>query len=145
MISQIEKNYKQFNNYPQNLNNKCRFHRVYFEEITEPKHKIELQIDVKNNVGFDVINELLNMHGANLIPNYWVEKGYTHPNLSVKDLLKNFLYIRNNTAHGNKIMTDVTINQADFEQYKNLILNLIYEVGRLLSECIHHKTYLKSN
>lgn len=145
MVSQIEKNFKQFNNYPQKLNGRYNFHRMYFEEITKSKHKFELKVDVKNNVELDIVNSLLYMHGANTIPTHWDEKGYAHPNPTVKDLLKDLLYIRNNTAHGNKIMTDVAISQTDFEQYKNLILDLMYEVGRLLSECINNKTYLKSN
>lgn len=145
MVSQIEKSFKQFNNYPQKLNSKSNFHKIYFEEITKSKHKFELQVDVKNNVELDIVNGLLDIHGANTIPIYWDEKGYTYPNPNVKDLLRDLLYIRNNTAHGNRITTDVTISQADFERYKNLILDLIYEVGRLLSECIQNKTYLKSN
>lgn len=145
MVSQIEKNFKQFNEYPQKLKGKSKFHESYFSLITQSKHKIDLRVDVKNNVELDILNELLDIHGANQIQEHWKDKGYTHPNLTVKDILKKLLYVRNNTAHGNKIMTDVIISQADFEEYKKLILNLIYEIGRLLIECIENKSYLKSS
>lgn len=145
MISQIEKNFKQFNEYPQKLKGKVHFHTTYFQEIIQPKHPIKTVVDLKNNVGLKILNELLDIHGAEKINKYWEEKEYNHPNPNIEDLLNDLLDIRNNTAHGNNIRTDVIINQTEFEKYKKLIIDLIYEVGRLLSECINNKTYLKSN
>lgn len=141
MISQIEKNFKQFNEYPQKLNGKVIFHKAYFKTVTQPNHSLLSQIDTKNNVGLDVLNELLDIHGMKKIAEHWKEKGYTHPNPTVKSILADLLHIRNNTAHGNRIVTNVTINQSDFQKYKNLILDLIYEVGNLVTECIIQKTY----
>lgn len=143
MVSQIEKNFKQFNEYPQDLNKKKNFHKKYFDMITQPKHELKFQVDVKNNVGLEVLNNLLDIHGIGRIPEHWVDKGYAHPNPNVKDLLDKFLDIRNNTAHGNAIMTDIIISHSEFEKYKNLIICLMREIGRLLMECTRNRHYLK--
>lgn len=144
MVSQIERNFRQFENYPKNNKKKIEFHESYFKFSIETKHDIKFNIDSKNNVGLEVLNSLLEMHGIEIIQNHWKEKGYSHPNLTVKQLLDKILFIRNNTAHGNKIMTDVIIEQAEFDQYKRLIIDLMHELGKLFIECIRNKTYLKS-
>lgn len=145
MVSQIEKSFPQFKNYPEKNKQKSVFHELYFQSLIGTKHNIKFNVDLKNNVGLEVLNHQLETHGIKVIKEYWEEKGYTHPNLTVKQLLNKILYIRNNTAHGNKIMTDVIITQAEFEQYKSLVIDLIRELGKLFIECIDNKTYLKSN
>lgn len=145
MVSQIEKKFRQFENYPKNNKNKIKFHESYFKFSIETKHNIEFNVDSKNNVGLEVLNNLLEMHGIKTIEEHWKNKGYSHPNLTVKQLLDKILFIRNNTAHGNKIMTDVIIKQTEFDQYKRLIIDLIHELGNLFIECINNKTYLKSS
>lgn len=145
MVSQIEKNFSQFNQYPKDDSAKIFFHTQYFNQITYKKHTIKDQVNLKNNVGLGVLNNLLKIHGIKEISPYWKEKGYAHKNCNVKDLLDKLLDRRNNTAHGNKIMTNVIIEQAEFDQYKKLIIDLIYELGNLFIECINNKTYLKSS
>lgn len=144
MVSQIEKRFPQFKNYPENNKGKISFHKDYFQLLIQQKHDIKLKVDLKNNVGLEVLNNLLKIHGIKAIDEYWEEKGYSHPNLTVKQLLNKILHIRNNTAHGNKIMTDVIIEQEEFEQYKRLIIDLMHELGKLFIQCINSKTYLKS-
>lgn len=145
MVSQIEKNFSQFNQYPRDDSAKIFFHTQYFNQITYKKHTIKDQVNLKNNVGLSVLNNLLKIHGIKEIPSYWKDKGYAHKNFNVKDLLDKLLDRRNNTAHGNKIMTNVVIEQAEFDQYKKLIIDLMYELGELFIECINNKIYLKSN
>lgn len=41
-------------------------------------------------------------------------------------------------------MTDVIIQQAEFDQYKRLIIDLMHELGKLFIECMNKKAYLKS-
>lgn len=84
MIYQIEKNFKQFNEYPKKLNKKRKFHEDYFQSITKSKHQLTYKIDLKNNVGLEILNELLDIHGINTISVYWKDKGYIHPQPSVK-------------------------------------------------------------
>lgn len=145
MVSQIEKNFPQFKDYPEKIGGKISFHKAYHQLLIQPKHEIKLNVNLKNNVGLEILNNLLKMHGIKGIKDPWEEKGYSHPNPTVKQLLDKILYIRNNTAHGNKIMTEVIIKQADFDQYKKLIINLMHELGKLFTQCINNKTYLKSN
>ncbi|MDO4894022.1 MAE_28990/MAE_18760 family HEPN-like nuclease [Moraxella sp.] len=145
MVYQIEKKFPQFEHYPQNNKKKFQFHESYFGLLVEKKHNIQFNVDLKNNVGLEVLNNLLEVHGITIIKEHWKEKGYSHPNLTVKQLLNKILYIRNNTAHGNKVMTNVIIEQVEFEQYKRLIIDLMHELGKLFIECINNKNYLKSS
>lgn len=142
MLSQIEYTFPQFFSYPQNLDKKVKFHKSLNEFQLLEKHELRINVNCKNNVELSVLNDLLVSHGMAYIPDNW--KSYSRPNNNVKDILKSFLKFRNNQAHGNKIMTEVIMTHKEYEVYKNLIIDLIYEVGKKIMDSIFTKNYLKA-
>lgn len=141
MLSQVEASFKQFQNYPTKESSRKKFHNRLNEFLLEDNHELVTNVNCQNNVEIDVLNKLFKTYGMEEIPYEW--KQYSHPNNSLRKVMKDFLYYRNNQAHGNRVTADVIIEHSEFEVYKNVVIDLLYETSNKLEECLNNKTYLK--
>lgn len=141
MLSQVEDSFKQFQNYPSKEESRKKFHKRLNEFLLEENHELNTVVNCKNNVEIDVLNKLFKTYGMEAIPYKW--KQYSYPNNDLKQVMKDFLHYRNNQAHGNRVTADVVIEHSEFEIYKNVVIDLLYETSRKLEECLSSKTYLK--
>ena len=98
-------------------------------------------VNCNNNVEIEVLNNLFYTYGMDTLPDNWNE--YSRPERNLKDTLKDFLHYRNNQAHGNRSATDVIVNHNDFEIYKKVIIDLIYEVSEKVRNSLTERKYLK--
>ncbi|WP_201504803.1 MAE_28990/MAE_18760 family HEPN-like nuclease [Psychrobacter aestuarii] len=143
MLSQVESTFQQFKEYPKKDNSRKKFHNGLFSFFKESNHNLNKIVRCNNNVEIDVLNKLLVTYCMDEIPNNWRE--YSRPNKNLKDTLKDFLHYRNNQAHGNRAATEVIVSHNDFEIYKKVVIDLIYEVSEKIEKCLTRKNYLKQN
>lgn len=141
LIHYMEDKFKQFNEYPNKPNKKIDFYnslKVFFES-----NKIELKsvVNTQSNVSFEVLNGILKSFCLEPFPDNW--KHYKHPHPSLKESLKTFLRYRNSVAHGGDISSEEKVSQQVFGKYKNLVIDLMYEIMFKMELGLNNRTYLK--
>ena len=96
--------------------------------------QIHPNINTESNVGFNVLNRILNDFNLEKIP--------THENnYSLKDELGKLLQIRNAVAHGQK--SSIVVNREDLERAINLVKKLMPLVFERIKTGFIEKSYLK--
>jgi hypothetical protein len=143
IIHHMENNFKQFFHYPQNQNKKISFFNKLREFYFLERHIINRTVDTESNVNFDVLNKLLKKFSLEPFPEYW--KSYIHPNSNLKETMAQFLKLRNNVAHGGDIDIPDKITHEMYQKYKELVINLMYELHQKMIKGISNYTYINQN
>lgn len=137
----IESTFKQLKEYPKEANKKKNFlshlHRFFSKEIQPIHHNI----NTNNNVGFSVLNRLLLTFNLEPLPKHW--GNYQYPNSNLEEILSTFLKYRNGVAHGGDLRSEEKVTQEVFEKYKNLIIDLMFDIYNKMIDGLERKTYLK--
>lgn len=141
IIFHMENTFKQLREYPAKKTKKIDFiNRLYdFYQISQ--HPLYPCVDTENNLGFDVMNKLLEQFGLTRFPECWDE--YTYPKSSLKVMMQNFLRYRNGIVHGGDVSNEEIVTQEVFDKYKRLILKLMDGVHDKFIYAINNKTYFK--
>lgn len=137
----MENSFKQFKEYPQKSGKKAHFFNELSMFYEEDVHTLYPKVDTESNLGFDVMNRLLEQFGVKKFPECWEE--YKYPNLTLKVMLKDLLRYRNAISHGGDLTNEEIVTQDVYNKYKKLIIDLMYGVHDALMEAINFETYKK--
>ena len=137
----MENSFKQFREYPHKSGKKAIFFNDLSAFYKEDIHTLYPRVDTESNLGFDVMNRLLEQFGVEKFPECWEE--YKYPNQTLKVMLKDLLRYRNSIAHGGDLTNEETVNQDVYNKYKKLIIDLMYGVHDALMEAINSESYKK--
>lgn len=134
--------FKQFKEFPQKASKQVNF----FLELKnfynkEDSNSLSLIVNTESNVGFDVLNKLLEIFHIQPFKEQW--EPFCYPNTNLKDSLRDFLRYRNSIAHGGDISSEEKITQAVYEKYEKLVLHLMYDIQLHMDNALNNKTYLK--
>jgi len=141
VIHHMENSFKQFKDYPEKDNKKVRFFASLQEFHTNSRHSISRVVNTQSNVGFDVLNNLLNSFALEKFPEHWND--YAHPNPNLKDSLQLFLRLRNAVAHGGDLASEEKTDQNVYTRFKNLVTDLMYEIRLKMLHGLTHETFLR--
>lgn len=142
VVYNMESQFKQFKEYPADIRKKGKFFLALSLHYNTAPPKLNVLVDTKNNVGFNVLNNLLTTFGIEAFPEYW--ETYKHPDTTLKEIMLNFLRYRNAIAHGADISGEKKIEHEQYEVYRTLIRNLMYAMHNRFLDAITNKTYIKS-
>lgn len=141
MIFHMDKTFKQFREYPEKNRQKISFYGKLRDHFQQSRHDIFQTVDTESNVGFMVLNKLLNQFSLEKFPEYWGPYQYPNPNL--REMLDTFLRYRNGVAHGGDISSEEKVTQEVYSRYRKLIGDLMYALHDKFMEGIQNQTYLK--
>ena len=139
VIHHMETSFKQLLDYPSKDNAKIKFYqnlRSFHLASNEPIQRI---INTESNVGFNVINKLLQRFGLESFPEHWDK--YAYPNTNLKETLSLFLKLRNEVSHGSVSYSSVIIRKNDYERFKHLIRDLMYEIRKKMLDGLNSQTF----
>lgn len=139
-IAHMESNFKQFMDYPKKFSKKCDFHRGIRDFDFNMVATIKIELNTESNVGYKVLNKLLESLAIPTIDKYCGEYRTKENNLDSE--LKKLLKLRNSIAHGVEIDSEEVINQSVFSRFKKMICFLMYEIHLRLTQAIENKMYL---
>lgn len=137
-----ERNFRQLKNYPEKNRNKISFIKKLKDFYSTDIHIIPRVIDTESNIGFDVLNRLLDQFCLETYPEQWETYKYPKPNL--KENLFLFLKLRNTIAHGGELLPEESIDQQMYERFKKLSLNLMYDLRNKMVDSLVNKKYKNS-
>jgi hypothetical protein len=135
-----EREFRQLKNYPLKVGKKISYLRKLKEFYSKETRIIPRNIDTESNVGFDVLNRLLSQFNLETYSEQW--GNYKYPSPSLKDNLSMFLRLRNTIAHGGELLPEESINQENYKRYKNLCIDLMYDLRMKLLNGLLNKKYL---
>jgi hypothetical protein len=141
VIHHMENSFKQFKEYPEKDNRKVSFFTSLKAFHASGICTISRVVNTESNVGFNVLNKLLKSFALEKFPEHWQDYAHPHPNL--KDSLALFLRLRNAVAHGGDLASEDNIDQQVYIRFKNLVINLMYEIRLKMLYGLQHKTFLK--
>ncbi len=141
VVFHMDKTFKQFRQYPERNRQKIIFYGKLQEHFLQSRHDIFQTVDTESNVGFAVLNKLLNQFSLDEFPEYWEEYTYPYPNL--KETLDIFIRYRNGVAHGGDISSEEKVTQDVYSRYRKLVNDLMYAMHDKFMEGIQRQTYLK--
>jgi hypothetical protein len=134
LIHHLETSFKQFREYPEKPNGKVAFFDKLNQFYRSESIDITREVNTESNVGFKVLNKILETFNLELIPEY-PEPRYSLPQELDKFLLK----IRNSIAHGNN---SVVISREDLERAIKLIEVLMDLVSEKMVNGFNNNSYL---
>ncbi|PSN18707.1 hypothetical protein C7271_11100 [filamentous cyanobacterium CCP5] len=137
----MEIHFKQFRDYPTTPNKKIKFFGTLKEFHSSDTFLIPRVVNTESNVGFHVLNRLLKSFSLEPFPEHW-EK-YTHPNSNLKESMRLFLRLRNTVAHGGDLVSEDKIDQHLYVRFKEMVIDLMYEVRLKMLNAIKNETFLK--
>lgn len=143
VVFHMDNQYKQFYSYPSKTAGKIKFYEGLEEHFIKRYHEIYPRVDTESNVGFEVLNKLLKQFSLELFPEHWGK--YTYPNASLKQTMQTFLRYRNGIAHGGDITSEEKVTREVYVKYKNLVIDLMYELHEKFMDGIKKSTYLRDN
>lgn len=141
MIHQFELSFQQLFDYPTATSKKAGFFNKLHSYYNLPNHQISRIISTESNVSFEMLNKILARYGLTVFPEYWDK--YIHPKPNLKETMKSFLRYRNGIAHGGDITSEEKITQFVYDKYKNLVLDLMFEIADKMILGLKNKTYIK--
>lgn len=139
IIHHMENSFKQLRDYPGKDSAKIKFYktlRSFHLASTEPIHRV---VNTESNVGFNVINSLLQTFSLESFPEHWDK--YAYPNTNLKETMTLFLKLRNDVSHGSVSYSSVIIGKLEYERFKNLVRDLMYEIRRKMVEGLNSQTF----
>jgi len=137
LVCHIESTFKQFKQYPTKFKNKVSF----FDKLNQFRQSntfvIRAAVNTESNVGFNVLNRILEESGLEKIPEY-PELRY-----SLRTELDNFLLkIRNASSHGDN---SVVVNRDDLDRAIKLVETLMDLVFERIKAGFKKKSYLNQS
>ena len=141
VIHHMENSFKQFKEYPSKDSRKMVFFNLLKEFHTGNNFSIPRTINTESNVGFSVLNKLLENFSIEKFPQHW--KDYSHPNPDLQKSLEFFLQMRNTIAHGGDLTSENKIDQKVYTRFKKLAIDLMYEIRLKMLEALEKKMFLK--
>jgi MAE_28990/MAE_18760-like HEPN len=144
IIYQMENRFKQLREYPEKPSSKIKYF-ANLKEFLNGDEAIFRLVDTKSNVGFEILNNLLQTFALETFPEHWCMDINPAPNPkpNLKDTLKSFLKLRNSIAHGGAITSEDMVTQQVFQKYKNLIIDLMFEIRVKMLHGLDKATYKK--
>ncbi len=139
-VYHIENSFKQFKQFPKDYLKKLNFLNK-LKEFFSNDLKLNRGINTQSNVGFDILNSILQSFSIEPFPKRWGEYNYPNPNL--EEMLKSFLRYRNSVAHGGDISSEEKVTQEVYNKYKKLVSDLMFEIQIKLTDSIFNKQFLK--
>lgn len=140
-VYHVENSFKQLREYPEKHNRKIVFLYKLKAFFLNDKFKISNGINTQSNVSFEILNAILKSFCLEPFPEQWTT--YSYPNSNLKEMLTTFLRYRNSVSHGGDISSEEKVTQDVFTKYKNLVLDLMFEIQAKMIESIINKQYLK--
>ena len=141
IIYSMEEEFKQFMQYPNKPRQKINLYNKLDVFYKNPIQKVSRNFNTESNVGFSVLNRLLQSFSLEIFSEYWGK--YTHPEPNLNDTMFQFLKLRNSVAHGGDLSSEEKVTHRVFEKYKNLVIDLMYEIRLKMITGLNQKTYLK--
>jgi len=138
-----EREFRQLKAYPEKPQRKITLIRKMANFYSKDIQKIPRVVNTDSNVGFEILNRLLGQFGLEQYPEYW--KIYTHPNPNLKQSLALFLKLRNTVSHGGELLPNERIDQEEYNRFKKLVTDLMYDLRDKMLAGIESETYLNSN
>lgn len=140
LIYNMENRFKQFKNYPIDINKKGSFFAGLYSHCQSDIVQIPTMVNTESNVDFKVLNRLLGTFGLETFPENW--EAYKSPNTNLKAMLNDFLRYRHTIAHGGDI-ADEEINQEKYSGYRSMVRDLMYGMHDRFLEGIANISYMK--
>lgn len=134
-----EKKFRQLKEYPQKSGGKISFIKKLKEFYSRDVHLIPRVINTESNVGFEVLNRLLEQFNIETYSEQW--GNYKYPNPNLKENLFLFLKLRNTVAHGGELLPEESIDQKMYLRFKNLTLDLMYDLRDKMLDSLTNKKY----
>lgn len=142
VVHYMENTFKQLREYPNRTPQKMSFFNnlnLFHQNTKQPLKRI---VNTQSNVGFEVLNNLLQTFSLKSFPEYW--DIYVHPNPNLKNTLELFLKLRNNIAHGGDLSSQEKITHLSYERFKDLIIKLMYAIRDKMLDGLTDKTFKKT-
>ena len=139
VIHHMENSFKQLNDYPNKESAKIRFYQNLKSFYLASNGPIQRIINTESNVGFNVINNLLQRFGLESFPEHWDK--YAYPNTNLKEELTLFLKLRNEISHGSVSYSSVIIDQKNYDRFKHLVRDLMYGIRKKMLDGLNSQTY----
>lgn len=98
-------------------------------------------VDAEDNVGFDVLNKLMDTFGLEKFHEHW--GGYKYPKPNLKETMIAFFRYRNGVAHGADISNEEVITQDVYSRYRSLVRDLMYGMHSSFLDGISKRSYKK--
>ena len=136
-----ERQFQQLKEYPKKDGKKISLIRKMKEFYTLETHKIPRTIDTESNVGFQILNKLMDQFNLDAYAEHWEE--YSHPNNNLKENMQLFLRLRNTVAHGAELLPQESIDQKMYVRFKKLVLELMYDIRKKMIVGLSQKKYKK--
>lgn len=134
-----ERKFRQLKEYPQKNKAKIIFIKKLKDFYSTDNHSIPSLIDTESNVGYEVLNRLLDQFNIETYPEHWEEYQYPKPNL--KENLSLFLKLRNTVAHGGELLPEDSIDQKMYERFKKMTLDLMYDIRYKMTNSLINEKY----
>ncbi len=134
-----ERNFRQLKEYPQKNKRKISYIKKLKTFYSNDVHLIPRVIDTESNIGFEVLNRLLEQFNIETYPEHWGVYKYPNPNLKENLLL--FLKLRNTVAHGGELLPEESIDQKMYKRFKKLSLDLMYDLRDKMLHNLHNGKY----
>ncbi len=134
-----ERNFRQLKEYPNKIGQKISYMKKLKSFYTQDVHEIPRTVDTESNIGFEVLNKLLENFNLETYPESWESYKYPEPNL--KENFKTFLRLRNSVAHGGELLPNESIDQKVFNRFKNLTLDMMYDIREKMIFAIKQTRY----
>lgn len=131
-----------FFEYPNKKDKKVEFYNKLRDHHQINVHLLPVNINTESNVGFEVLNKILCNFSLEKFPEHW--GSYTHPNPTLKQMLRDFLRYRNGVAHGGDISSEDKVTKQVYEKYKNLVVDLMYGVMERINAGFNNQKYKKT-
>ncbi|OQW91589.1 MAG: hypothetical protein BWK78_04185 [Thiotrichaceae bacterium IS1] len=133
LVYHIEAKFKQFKQYPEKFKQKASFFDQLNQLYTSKTVDINPVVNTESNVGFKVLNRILEEFNLEVIPDY------LEPAYSLSTELKRLLDIRNNVAHG---QNSIVVNRTDLERAIKLVEKLMELVFERIISGFMNESYL---
>lgn len=141
MVFHMESKFKQFKEYPEKFNRKVKFLTDLRVHYGLGVVSLNTSINTESNVGFQVLNRIMRQFALTEFPERW--GNYNSHNKTLKNEMATFLNYRNGVAHGGDLSSNDKVTQEVFDNYKNLVIDLMYGIREKLYEGAENKHYLK--
>lgn len=141
VVFHMENEFKQLKSYPLKHNKKIQFYNKLQGFYDNKSQNIYNVVNTGSNVSFEILNSILKSFSLESFPEYW--SIYIHPNPNLKQAMTTFLRYRNGVAHGGDISSEEKVTQVVYSKYKNLVLDLMYEILQKMITGNSTRSYLK--
>jgi len=140
VIFHMESKFRQLREYPDKDKRKTAFYLELEQFFANKHHDLSSTINTESNVGFEVLNKILNKLSLETFTPYW--ENYQHPT-SLEQSLTNFLRYRNGVAHGGDTSSEEKVTHDVYVKYKNMVVDLMYGIHSRMITGLDEKSYLK--